>query len=342
MAMNADITVGLDGTPESLAAADWAAREARARGAGLRLLHAWVLLEPEGAPGDSRTGVAEEDRNHWAKKTVTDAEHLLEEAYPGLPLSTELVAADPESALLDAARECALLVLGSQGLGRTASYLLGAVALRVVARSAAPAVLVRAEPAEGSAPVPHAGPADTSTPSTGPGAGGLSARPDDLSGLGDPDEPGGRDPAGRTTPAVLVGVSPYEPAAAEVLDFAFAMADRHSAPVHAVHVRQLPVPIYAQGDPALAPALVEKAVNGSREQLRAALAPWRDRYPRVPVRETVRPGSAARILVGESAGARLLVVGRRRHPARLRPRLGHVVQAVAHHAPCPLAVVPHD
>lgn len=55
------ITVGLDGTLQSLSAALWAAREAELRKARLRLLHAWILLgrEPTGAPPTE----AEED--HW-------------------------------------------------------------------------------------------------------------------------------------------------------------------------------------------------------------------------------------------------------------------------------------
>ena len=40
--MSRTIVVGLDGSPESLAAAEWAAREALRTDARLRLVHAWL------------------------------------------------------------------------------------------------------------------------------------------------------------------------------------------------------------------------------------------------------------------------------------------------------------
>ncbi|MFI9240604.1 universal stress protein [Streptomyces cinnamoneus] len=135
----APITAGLDGSPESLAAAHWAAAEADRRGLALRLLHAWILLvpEPEGLP-------VERDQDYWAKRIVHAAQAEIHQRFPSLALVEELVAEDPAEALLRAADESAMVVLGSRGLDRIQSFFLGDVALHVAGRAGRPVVLVRA------------------------------------------------------------------------------------------------------------------------------------------------------------------------------------------------------
>ncbi|MFI6935811.1 universal stress protein [Streptomyces sp. NPDC050287] len=132
------ITVGLDGSPESLAAARWAADEADKRKLTLRLLHAWPLLAPEPARVPS-----EVDQNYWAKRFVHTARAELETRHPGLTVIGSLVADDARKALLQAASESELIVLGSRGLDSAGSYFLGDVSMPVVARTERPVVLVR-------------------------------------------------------------------------------------------------------------------------------------------------------------------------------------------------------
>ncbi|MFI6435277.1 universal stress protein [Streptomyces sp. NPDC050759] len=132
------ITVGLDGSPESLAAARWAAAEADKRKLALRLLHAWPLLVPEPARIPS-----EVDQNYWAKRFVHTARAELESSHPGLTVIGSLVADDARKALLQAASESELIVLGSRGLDSVGSYFLGDVSMPVVARTERPVVLVR-------------------------------------------------------------------------------------------------------------------------------------------------------------------------------------------------------
>jgi nucleotide-binding universal stress UspA family protein len=142
------VTVGLDDTPASLAAARWAADEAEKRKLTLRLLHAWPLLAPE-----PTRGASEVDQNYWAKRLVHTARTELQARHPGLSIVGDLVAEDAQDALLRAATESEMLVLGSRGLQTVESYFLGDVSMPVVARAERPVVLVRAEAREeGPAP----------------------------------------------------------------------------------------------------------------------------------------------------------------------------------------------
>ncbi|GAA2540042.1 universal stress protein [Streptomyces levis] len=134
------VTVGLDGSPESLAAADWAAEEAERRTLALHMLHAWPSLAPEPARLP-----AEADQNYWANRLVRTACTEVEARHPSLSIVTDLVADDAETALLDAASRSEMLVLGSRGLAPAESYFLGDVSLPVVARAQRPVVLVRAD-----------------------------------------------------------------------------------------------------------------------------------------------------------------------------------------------------
>ncbi|MGV9225643.1 universal stress protein [Streptomyces albogriseolus] len=144
------VTVGLDGSPESLAAARWAADEAEKRKLTLRLMHAWPLLAPEPTRVPS-----EVDQNYWAKRLVHTAQAELQARHPGLSVVGNLVADDAQNALLQAATESEMLVLGSRGLEPVQSYFLGDVSMPVVARAERPVVLVRGpSDGEGAAPAP--------------------------------------------------------------------------------------------------------------------------------------------------------------------------------------------
>ncbi|MFJ7587509.1 universal stress protein [Streptomyces sp. NPDC097617] len=112
------ITVGLDGSSESMAAARWAADEAERRKLALRLLHAWPMLAPE-----PPRVPAEIDQNYWAKRLVHSARAELQARHPGLSVVGNLIADDAQDALLKAASESEMTVLGSRGLESVESSL---------------------------------------------------------------------------------------------------------------------------------------------------------------------------------------------------------------------------
>ncbi|MFI6473116.1 universal stress protein [Streptomyces sp. NPDC050516] len=134
------VTAGVDGSPESLAAVDWAADEAQRRHLPLHLVHAWQWKPPPSAS----TSVNEADRR-WVGRVLREAVGRVSSRHPGLHLTHEQVAGEPLTALLAAAGWTELLVLGSRGLGSFAGFLLGSVSQGIIARTHRPVVLVRAE-----------------------------------------------------------------------------------------------------------------------------------------------------------------------------------------------------
>ncbi|MEU2163715.1 universal stress protein [Streptomyces chengbuensis] len=136
--MSRTVTVGLDGSQESLTAAQWAAQEALRRAVPLLLLRAWS------SDGDPRTRLVDaETARGWGERTLAIAERRLRRRHPGLDVETKWVAGDPVEVLCAASDEAELLVLGSRGLGPLAGFLAGSVSLAVLARTRRPVVLVR-------------------------------------------------------------------------------------------------------------------------------------------------------------------------------------------------------
>ncbi|MFH9401269.1 universal stress protein [Streptomyces sp. NPDC017638] len=140
--MTRPITAGVDGTEESLAALDWAAREAVRRDLPLRVVHAWRYAEA--------LATADRDTQHgWVSQGVERAVRSVAERHPGLTVTTDLVESGAGQALAQAAAAAEMLVLGSRGHGPVVGFLLGSVGQQVIAEAARPVVLVRAgdEPA---------------------------------------------------------------------------------------------------------------------------------------------------------------------------------------------------
>ncbi|UWE10535.1 universal stress protein [Actinacidiphila bryophytorum] len=144
------VAVGVDGSPESAAAAEWAGDEAAASGAGVRLLGVW---QPPAS--NVQFSPAPEALRQWQEAQVLDAARKLTARHPGLKVTAEQITGSPAPALLDAAATADVTVLGSRALGSVAGFLYGSVGLHVVARSDKPVVLVRAPGSEpGSAGTP--------------------------------------------------------------------------------------------------------------------------------------------------------------------------------------------
>ncbi|GGR25769.1 universal stress protein [Streptomyces roseolus] len=285
-----EIVAGVDGSPESLAAAEWAAREAGHRGVALRLVHAWCW-EPLDLPLVQDKDVQEQA----AEQVVRAAEREITGRHPGLAVTAEVLTDTPVAALLAAQEDAGMLVIGSRGHGAVAGFLLGSYGQQVIAAATRPVVAVRARDDRAA------------EPPTGEILVGQQGTPEDSEG---------------------------------VLRFAFETADARGAAIRAVRAWSLPS-LYAFSPASLRLADDSGGLVPFEEQaLREALAPWRERYPHVPVTEHVELGSAGQVLLTTSGAAQLLVVGRRAKRGALGGRIGSVAHAALHLAPCPVAVVP--
>ena len=144
--MSSPVVVGVDGSPSSLAAVDVAAREAGLRGVGLRLVHAFgwpsVHLPPGGPPwSPGATGLRE-----LVDGTLTEAERRARSAAPHVTVVSEVAVGEPLMVLEIESRTAPLLVVGSRGLTRFGSLLLGSTAAHLAAHGRCPLLVVRGRP----------------------------------------------------------------------------------------------------------------------------------------------------------------------------------------------------
>ncbi|MFF0473972.1 universal stress protein [Streptomyces sp. NPDC004284] len=137
--MTRNIVVGLDGTEQAKAAAEWAAEEALLRGTGVHLVYA-----KEPVPEAMLSLAPRESEEAWAEEMVARVADGLRARRPGLSVTTRLLPAGPVPGLVAAAEEGELLVLGSRALSGVAGYLIGSVGLTVAGAVERPVVLVRA------------------------------------------------------------------------------------------------------------------------------------------------------------------------------------------------------
>lgn len=137
--MTRPITAGIDGTEESLAALNWATREAVRRGVLLRVVHAW-RFEPGGDAVDAGDRAVQE---HWVGDAIGEAVAGVRGRHPDLDVTTDILEGDAVETLTGAAADAEMLVLGSRGHGRIMGFLVGSVGQRVIVEAERPVVLVR-------------------------------------------------------------------------------------------------------------------------------------------------------------------------------------------------------
>ncbi|GAB2484139.1 universal stress protein [Nocardiopsis aegyptia] len=299
------IVVGVDGSPASRAALEWAAREAADRGLELLVLHA-LSMPVVGVPlGHPFRMAPSQDLTDWSTRLLQDAVDHVTGSHPGLEVRTRVSMLDAAHALLQASRTAEMVVVGSRGLGGVASAFLGSVSIRVTAHAPCSVVVV---------PAPEE-PASTAE---------------------------GRDHGSASR--VVVGLDGSRDAEA-ALRFAFEEAARTRSDLVAVHAWTVSVPLDPTGFAAASHAAERESLAAHADgYVRAAVEETRREHAEdVPVSVVVVEDQAAHALLSTGADAGLIVVGSRGRGGFAGLLLGSVSQSVLHHARVPVAVVrgPH-
>ncbi|MFC7760031.1 universal stress protein [Catellatospora bangladeshensis] len=140
----APVVVGVDGSDSALSAVRLAAGEAARRGVELHIVHAYLKALINDNVDETAAQTEGRPRND-AERVLAEAAAAARATEPGVAATTRHVRDAPTMALLNAARDAQLLVIGNRGLGGFSGLLLGSVAVHLTSRSLTPVLVARGE-----------------------------------------------------------------------------------------------------------------------------------------------------------------------------------------------------
>lgn len=134
------VVVGIDGSTDCASAIRWGAAEAAARGARLRLVHAfvWAKFRVPLGPSEVAPGL-----RAYADNIVAESLAIAREFCPGVSVTAGRVDGFPAPVLLAESRNADLVVIGSRDAGRAVGLLVGSAGLELAAHAGCPVVVVR-------------------------------------------------------------------------------------------------------------------------------------------------------------------------------------------------------
>jgi nucleotide-binding universal stress UspA family protein len=135
------IVAGVDGSPASLAALEWAARQADLTGSALAVLAAWQL------PGTyAAAGITDDYDPAADMQTVLDHSlHAIRQRHRTLRTTGQVIEGYPGPALVEASRHADLLVVGSRGHREFTEILLGSVSMHCTTHAHCPVLVYRSD-----------------------------------------------------------------------------------------------------------------------------------------------------------------------------------------------------
>jgi len=138
------ILVGIDGSSSALAAARWAAREAVARRAPIRLVYAFGWMPVHDADDPVQIVPATRDAlRRTAEERLAAAAAQVAEVAPDVAVSQEVTTGMPAGLLVSLSGEAQLAVVGHRGLGGFAGLVIGSVGAALAAHATCPVGVVR-------------------------------------------------------------------------------------------------------------------------------------------------------------------------------------------------------
>lgn len=136
------VVVGVDGSPDGRAALAVAVAEAELAGARVEVVRGWDAPELHESAGHVRHGLADALREQEAT-ALRELLAPVRARHPDVPIVQRVVRGRPARALLDAARDAELLVVGAHGASGGDPSVLGAVSHAVVLHATCPVVVAR-------------------------------------------------------------------------------------------------------------------------------------------------------------------------------------------------------
>jgi nucleotide-binding universal stress UspA family protein len=143
MSATETIVVGVDGSPSSVQALEWAIGQAKLTGAAIEAVTAWHIPNTYGAPlpsGDDYGAIAVETLD----KAIADARNA--RTGPGderVVIGSFVAEGNAAEILADRARHARLLVVGNRGHNGLSEALLGSVSQYLVHHAPCPVVVIR-------------------------------------------------------------------------------------------------------------------------------------------------------------------------------------------------------
>lgn len=135
------IVVGIDSSDGARRALTWALDEAVVRNAQVTTVHAWQLPVWLATP----FGAVPLEADQFEARVAEEIDRVIDEAqtaHGDVKIERLVVADSAAAALIDAAKDADLLVVGTRGRGGFAGLMLGSVSQQVAQHSPCPLVIV--------------------------------------------------------------------------------------------------------------------------------------------------------------------------------------------------------